>query len=75
MARIVYAFRVAYQSEDELHESPSDPSELVLTTLPDGQPSYKTLISSGETENEALIKVEAYVKQTPYRDIEDGKLV
>lgn len=79
MARQAYSFRVAYKSEDEIQgmtdNVPVDPSTLVLTILPNGLPSYKTIRASGETEDEALKKAEAYVSKTPYREIEDGKLV
>ena len=79
MAIEVYTFRIAYQTEEEVErmkkEGAVSPQELVLTTLADGQPSFKTLHASGETEEEALLKVEAYVKNTSYRNIEDGKVV
>jgi hypothetical protein len=75
--RTAFSFRIAYQTEEQLAQEGQsvDPSTLVLTTLPNGLPSYKTLHAGGETENEALAKVEAYVSKTPYRDIEDGKMV
>jgi hypothetical protein len=75
--RVAYSFRIAYQTEEQLAQEGQsvDPSTLVLTILPDGLPSYKTLHASGESEEEALAKVEAYVSKTPYRDIEDGKMV
>jgi hypothetical protein len=75
--RNAYTFRIAYQSEEQLAQEGQsvDPSTLVLITLPNGLPSFKTLHSTGESETEALAKVEAYVSKTSYRDIEDGKLV
>jgi hypothetical protein len=78
--RVAYSFRIAYQTEEEMEHlakegSTVDPASLILTILPNGLPSYKTLHASGETELEALAKVEAYVKNTSYRDIEDGKMV
>lgn len=80
MAKTAYSFRIAYQSEEELRQlqeqgNQVDPETLVLTTLPDGQPSYKTLYASGETEDEAIRKVDAYVSKTAYREIEDGKTI
>jgi hypothetical protein len=48
---------------------------LVLTVLPDGQPSFKTLYTHAETEEEAIAKVDAYVSRTSYRNIEDKKFI
>ena len=75
----VYSFRIAYSSEDELQalneQKDFDPEKLVLTVLPDGQPSYKTLYTRAETEEEAIAKVDGYVARTPYRNIEDKKFI
>ena len=79
MAKTVYSFRIAFQSEDELNELKQqeqvNPDTLVLTTLPDGQPSFKTVFCSAFNEDEAIQRVDSYVSQTPYKDIEDGKMV
>jgi hypothetical protein len=75
----VYSFRIAYTSEDELQalkeQKDFDPDKLVLTVLPDGQPSFKTLYTHAETEEEAIAKVDAYVSRTSYRNIEDKKFI
>jgi hypothetical protein len=75
----VYKFRIAYFSEDELQqlkEQPDfDPEQLVLTVLPDGQPSFKTLFTRADTEEQAKEKVDDYVSRTPYRNIEDKKFI
>jgi hypothetical protein len=75
----VYKFRIAYFSEDELqalNEQPDfDPETLTLTTLPDGQPSFKTLFCRAEHEEEAKGRVDEYVSRTPYRNIEDKKFI
>jgi len=75
----VYSFRIAYTSEDELQalkeQKDFDPDKLVLTVLPDGQPSFKTLYTHAETEEEAIAKVDTYVSRTSYRNIEDKKFI
>jgi hypothetical protein len=75
----VYSFRIAYSSEAELQalqeQKDFDPERLVLTVLPDGQPSYKTLYTRADTEEEAMAKVDVYVSRTPYRNIEDKKFI
>jgi hypothetical protein len=75
MKKTVYAFPVAFASEEELENLNPDPSALVQTVLPNGQPSYKTFFCSAFTEEEATRIAEAYVSRTSYKDIEDGKLV
>ena len=75
----MYTFYLAFQSEEELEqlkqEENPDPTKLELKILPNGQPSYKTLYASADTEEEATARVDAYVSQTPYRDIEDRKIL
>ena len=79
MARQAYSFRVAYQTEEELSKltdsTKVDPYSLEFKILPNGLPSYKTIHASGETEQDAVRKAEAYVSKTSYRDIVDGKVV
>ena len=75
----VYKFRIAYSSEEELQDIKKqpdfDPEQLVLTILPDGQPSYKTLFTHADSEEQAIEKVDEYVSRTPYRNIEDKKFI
>jgi hypothetical protein len=75
----VYSFRIAYTSEDELHDLQEqkdfDPDKLVLTVLLNGQPSYKTLYARAETEEEAISRVDMYVSQTSYCNIEDKRFI
>jgi hypothetical protein len=75
----VYSFPVAYLSEDELKAIQSqpdfDPTSQPRSFLQDGQPTYKTLYTHANSEEEARAKVDAYVKITPYHEIEDKKFV
>jgi hypothetical protein len=75
----VYSFRIAYSSEEELQalqaQQNVDPNQLTLTILPDGQPSYKTLYTRAETEQEAIDKVSSYVEVTKYSEIQDKKFI
>lgn len=72
MTKTQYSFRVAFQSIDEMGE---DPNSLVLTTLPNGLPSFKTINAIAETEALALDMVDRYVSETQYQDIEDGIVI
>ena len=75
----VYSFRIAYASEDELkalqEQKDFDPDSLTRSFLPNGQPTYKTLYTHADSEEEAVRKVDAYVAITPYIDIQDKKFV
>ena len=77
MTRLVYTFRLAYFSEEQVNDlqetTAQAASDLVLTTLPDGQPSFKTLFATAFDESEATRKVEEYVSKTKYKDIENNK--
>lgn len=64
-----YSFRIAFQTVDEMTE---DPNNLVLTTLPNGLPSYKTVNAVAESEAQALELADKYVSETQYPNIEDG---
>lgn len=75
----VYAFRIAYQSADELaalqKQLDFNPDTLVTTILPDGQPSCKTIYVRSSTEEEAVRKADEYVRETRYNDIQDKKIL
>jgi hypothetical protein len=75
----VYSFRIAYASEDELkalqEQQDFDPNSLTRSILSNGQPTYKTLFTHADSEEEAIEKVDAYVAITPYAKIEDKKFV
>ena len=75
----VYSFRIAYASEDELQtiqEQPEfDPSNLVLTTLPNGQPSFKTLYVRANTEDDAVERMNQHVSVTPYSELKDNTFI
>ena len=79
MNKNVYSFRIAFQTEEELkqlQEQPqADPESLVLYTLENGQPSYKTLYTLAATEEEAIAKMQDFVSKTSYRDLIDGKYI
>ena len=75
----VYSFPIAYLSEDELKalqsQSDFDPILAIRSILPNGQPTYKTLYTRANSEEEARKKVDAYVAITPYNEIEDKKFI
>jgi len=75
----LYSFRIAYKSEDEVktleEQQAFDPSTLILTILPDGQPSFKDLYTLAASEEEATTKMDAYVSVTPYKLIENHKII
>ena len=75
----VYSFRIAYKSEDELQalqeQQDFDPNSLVLSILPNGQPTYKILYTRADSEEQAIEKVDAYVAITPYSQIQDKKFI
>ena len=75
----VYSFRIAYASEDELaalqEQKDFDPNSLTLSYLPNGEPTYKTLYTHAESEEEAIAKVNGYVSVTPYSEIQDKKFI
>jgi len=75
----IYSFRIAYKSEDELkalqEQQDFDPNSLTYSILSNGQPTYKTLYTRANSEEEAIEIVDAYVAVTPYSQIEDKKFV
>ena len=79
MNKNVYSFRIAFQSEEQLkqlqEQQDVDPESLLLTTLDNGLPSYKTLYTTALTEDEAIKKMDAYVSRVSYRDLPDGKII
>lgn len=79
MNKNVYSFRIAFQTEEQLkqlQEQPqADPESLVLYTLENGQPSYKTLFTLAASEEEAIVKMQDFVSKTSYRDLPDGKYI
>jgi hypothetical protein len=64
-----YSFRIAFQTVEQMTENPD---HLILTTLPNGLPSYKTVNATAESEAQALELAEQYVSKTQYQEIQDG---
>lgn len=74
----VYTFTLALQTEDELKrtiESFDVDGNAVLPSEPGSAPTFKTLQTIAETEEEAIAKMDAYVSVTSFKDIEDNKVV
>jgi hypothetical protein len=62
----VFEFKIAQVEESEL-------PDVLKADQPTGE--FKILYAICNTEEEALKKVDAYVAQTKYADIEDRKIV
>lgn len=67
--KTIYSFCVAFKSEEELEQIQAT-EQLDTTNL-----VYKTLYCSAFSEEEAMNKVDEYVKKTSYKNIVDGKFV